>query len=133
MTVPTIASGALRKLLTTLAEAGLPSSEVLAELAVEQDIVDDPDGRVPIERLHAAWEIALARAHGADAAIMAPRYEPSDYGLVGFVAMSSATLGEALGHVVRYIALWTDDPAMILDDEGTVRVVYRRRFVDGPG
>ena len=32
----------------------------------------------------------------ADGAVTAQRYAPSDYGLVGFVAMNSATLGEAL-------------------------------------
>jgi AraC-like DNA-binding protein len=114
-------------------EVGLSSSELLAKLGVDPRVLDDKDARIRITTLHAAWELALALAPIVDGAITAPRYAPGDYGLAGFVAMNSTTLGEAIGHVVRYVGLWTDDPGMTLDDDGTVRIVYRHPFVDGPG
>src|SRR5512144_1871313 len=110
MPVPTISSGALRKMVSAAAEAGLPPAKFLAELGLDPRVVDDPDGRIPIDTLHAAWELVFDRIPAARGPVTADRYTPGDYGLVGFVAMNSATLGEALGHVVRYIGLWTDDP-----------------------
>jgi AraC-like DNA-binding protein len=68
-----------------------------------------------------------------EAVFGAERYSPGDYGLVGFVAMNSATFGEALHHVVRYVGLWTDDPGMDLREDGTLTVAYRWPFADSPG
>jgi hypothetical protein len=46
--------------------------------------------------------------------------------------MNSATLGEGLGHVVRYSGLWTDEPVMSLSDS-TLSLAYRTRFPDRLG
>ena len=75
----------------------------------------------------------LASAPRVDAAVFgAERYAPGDYGLVGFVAMTSATLDEAIEHVVRYIGLWTDEPGFSRDGS-TVRATYRQRVRRQPG
>ena len=133
MAVPTIASGAFRKMLASSAEFGVDRATLIAKLELDQAVVDDPDGRLPVAKLHDAWDILLASAPRVDAAVFgAERYEPGDYGLVGFVAMTSATLDEALGHVIRYIGLWTDEPGFSRDG-ATVRAAYRQRFADRPG
>ncbi len=132
MGVPTIASGALRKLLAALSKHGVRPEEALTPLGLDARAVDDPDGRVPIERLHAAWDLFFERAPAVDV-VHETMYEPGDYGLVGFVAMSSATLEEALGHVVRFLSLWTDDPALDLAPDGTMSVYYRHVFRDSNG
>jgi len=131
---PTIASGAARKLLEALSSAGVEPGALLAEVGLDAAVVADRDARVPIERLHALWDAALRRVPRLDGALFgAESYTPGDYGLVGFVAMNSATLGEAARHVVRYLGLWTDDPAVTLHDDGTLAFTYRTRFADGPG
>lgn len=131
---PTIASGAIRKGLATLAELGVGPADVCAEIDLDLAAAEDPDARFPLTTLYDLWEAVLRRRPLSDgAAIAAQQYAPGDYGLVGFVAMNSATLGEALGHVVRYVGLWTDDPAIVLDDEGTLRLAHRSRVVDRPG
>jgi AraC-like DNA-binding protein len=132
--VPSIGSGAIKKLLTALQENGVDPAPLAAEVGIDPNVVEDPDARVPVEALHALWEAAQRRIPRADAALFgATRYAPGDYGLVGFVCMNSATLGEALGHAVRYLHLWTDDPGMTLDREGTLTVVYRTHFPDRLG
>ncbi|MGE5180625.1 MAG: AraC family transcriptional regulator [Acidobacteriota bacterium] len=133
MAVPTIASGALRKMLGFVADLGIERGELLGELGVDPAQVDDRDARIPIATLHAAWEALLARAPRADgAALAAERYAPGDYGLVGFVVMTSATLDEALAHFVRYSALWTDEPRFTREG-AAIRATYHHRFADGAG
>jgi AraC-like DNA-binding protein len=131
---PTIASGAIRKLLDALESEGVDPAPMLADVGLEAALVADQDGRVPLERLHALWEAAVRAMPRMEAAVVgAERYAPGDYGLVGFVAMNSTTLGEAIRHAVRYLGLWTDDPGIELHDDGTLTVFYRTRFADRLG
>lgn len=131
---PTIASGAVRKLLSMLAEAGLDPAPLVAEVGLEPALVADRDARVPLEKLHALWEATLRVLPRPEGAVLgAESYSPGDYGLVGFVAMNSATLGEALRHVVRFVGLWTDEPGMDLHEDGTLAVAYRVGFADRLG
>lgn len=122
---PTIASGAFKKLLASFAALGVDADALCAEVSIDRSKVEDRDARFPITKLWALWEACLARApRPGSAVLVAQEYQPGDYGLVGFVAMNSATLGEALAHVVRYVGLWTDDPEMRLDERGVLRVAY---------
>ncbi len=131
---PTIASGAIRKGLTTLAELGVDPSTIRDEVRIDLAAADDPDARFALSTLYDLWEAVLRRRpHPGSAVLAARQYAPGDYGLVGFIAMNSATLGEALGHVVRYIGLWTDDPEMVLGENGTLRLTHRSRVTDRPG
>jgi len=134
MATPTISSGAIAKLLSILKEFGVDPAPICAEAAFDPGVCADADARVPLETLHTLWEAALRRVPRDDAALIgARRYQPGDYLLVGFVCMNSATLGEALGHVVRYLGLWTDDPGMRLQQDATLEVVYRTKFADRIG
>lgn len=131
---PTIASGAIRKLTSAIEESGLDPAPLLAQVGIDPAVVADQDGRVPIAKLHALWEAVLAVVPRADGAVLgAERYSPGDYGLVGFVAMNSGTLEEAIRHVVRFLGLWTDEPGIELDEDGTLRVLYRTEFADRVG
>ncbi len=131
--VPTIAVGALRKLLAHCDEHGIDRARLLAAIGVEASSLADIDARVPVATLHAAWDFIVANKGRADGALFAPGYyQPGDYGLVGFVVMTSATFAEALGHFIRFIGLWTDEPRFVLDGT-TVRLEFRHAFADGPG
>jgi AraC-like DNA-binding protein len=133
MAVPTIASAVLRSFFDSAREEGLDPAAIAREAELELALLQDRDARVPVSCLHGAWEALLRRAPRVGAAVLgAQRYSPGDYGLVGFVAMNSATLGEGLGHVVRYSGLWTDEPVMRLDG-ATLRVEYRTAFADRLG
>ncbi len=129
-----ISSGAIRKLLHALEDRGIDPSPLTAEAGIEPSVASDRDARVPVVALHALWDAAHRRSPRWDAALLgATRYAPGDYGLTGFVSMNSATLEEGLRQAARYLALWTDDPSMVLDPDGSLRVIHRARYVDGPG
>jgi AraC-like DNA-binding protein len=133
MAVPTIASPVLRGMLDAVAREGGDPAAIAREAELDMAAVDDRDARIPLPCLHAAWEAVLRRAPRVGAGVAGVQsYSPSDYGLVGFVAMNSATLGEGLEHVVRYSGLWTDEPVMSLAGS-TLSLVYRTRFPDRLG
>lgn len=131
---PTIVAGAIAKLLATLPALGVEARSVCASAGFDVRVAGEVDARVPLSTLHALWEAVAAAAPRADLALLvAERYRPGDYGLVGFVAMTSPSLGEALAQVERYMRLWTDDPGLRLRDDGRLEVVYRTSIVDRPG
>ncbi len=133
-TAPTIASGAIQKLVIAIREMGLDAAPLVAEAGLDLAVAEDRDARVPIEALHRLWNVFVRDAPHAEAAVLnAERYTPGDYGLVGFVAMNSATLGEAVRHMVRFSGLWTDEPVMRLLDDGTLTIAYVAHFEDCPG
>lgn len=130
MGVPTIAIGALKKLMNAAIARGAHAGDLARAAGVPAEILDDPDARAPIASLHAVWDVLLAS--DADIDFEAPAYAPGDYGIVGFVVMNSATLSEGLDHLVRYIGLWTEDPAFQREGS-TVRFAYRAAFADSAG
>jgi len=130
MAVPTIASGALKKLVSGASARGADAGAILRAAGVPPSALEEADSRVPIASLHAAWDRLLDALPRIDVETAA--YAPGDYGIVGFVVMNSATLADALKHLVRYVGLWTDDPAFELDG-ATVRFTYRHAFRDSPG
>ena len=119
---PTISSRALQKLLRVL---GPHADAVRAAAGVDEAVLEDPDGRIAVARLHAAWERALPHfGRGEGPLVVARSYAPSDYGLLGFVSTSSATVGDGLAQFVRFGALWMDDPVPTFEtsnEDGVLR------------
>jgi AraC-like DNA-binding protein len=122
----TISSGAIKKLLDTIPALGVDATAVCVEAGFPPDVAQDPDARVPLATLHLLWEAVLARLPRPDLALqVAAQYAPGDYGLVGFLCLNSATLREALEHIVRYSRLWTDAPGMVLTPDGSLELLPR--------
>ncbi len=133
-TVSTIASGAIRKLFTVARELGIDEAELARGASFDRATMVDPDARIPHDVLYALWEQVLTRVPRSDLPLRgAEHYEPSDYGLVGFAVVNSATLAEAYTHTVRFLSLWTDDPSIRLQGDGTVLATYRLTLDDRPG
>src|SRR5262249_12980795 len=110
---PTISSRTLAKLVETLGVA-----------RIEIETTDDPEARVPLARLHEVWETVTDEA--ASLAV-AKSYAPSDYGLLGYVAMTSATLGQAIDQMVRHSRLWMDEPAIERTSDTVLRLAYKSK------
>ena len=133
MRVPTIASLSLRKMLVACRDLKVDGAALLADAGIDPAIAEDKDGRVAIHKWHAAWELLALRAARQDTVLVGAGFnQPDDYGLVGFVMMTCSTIEEGMGHFVRYIGLWTDEPAFSRD--GTkVCASYGFPFPDSPG
>jgi AraC-like DNA-binding protein len=131
---PTIASGAVAKLIAALPSLGLDPPTVCRAAGFDIGLCRDVDARVPLSTLHALWEVVIAGARRADLALaVASRYVPGDYGLMGFVAMASPSVAEALEQLERFLCLWTDEPGCRVHGEGRIVVRYRTPMVDRPG
>lgn len=117
----TIASGAIRKLLDGLEAIALDPQDVCVAAGTSPSIADDADSRVPLDVLHALWGVVHARRPLPGLGLgWARHYAPGDYGLVGFICVTAATLREGIRQLVRYSRLWTDSPVMLFDDTAIV-------------
>src|SRR5262245_47273905 len=68
----------------------------------------DPVARIPIAQLAEAYEVAARLTRDPWFGLhVGAAIEHRNYGLLGYIALNSATLGDALAHVVRYLPLWT--------------------------
>jgi AraC-like DNA-binding protein len=117
----------LRAVIAALGAAGVDPAAVLAELGVTAEALADDHGRVPFAVLARAWERAPALA-GDDAfgLHLAERAALGAFDVFDYAARASATIGEALGWLVRFQRLLHDDVVILVDPRpDRTRVVQR--------
>ncbi|WP_437672874.1 AraC family transcriptional regulator [Sorangium sp. So ce131] len=79
----------------------------------------DPDARVPLEAFYALVEAAVATLGDPHLGLgFAGRFQPEHLDALGFLAMSSPTLGEALRRMLRYQQLWNEGERYTLEIRG---------------
>jgi len=104
----TIAGRSVFTIVDAAAKRGIDPAPLYAVAGVRADARDDPDLRVPFARMYDAWE-AIMRALRDPAFPIATAYDaaPAGYDVLGFLAATSPTFGDALRRVSRYVRLWT--------------------------
>ena len=113
-----------------LKEQRIPVDPVLKMAGLSRRQVSDPDARIPY-RKHAALLLLSAAATGDDCfgLHLTTTIDPKQAGLLGYVFLNSATLGDALANLVRYFRVLTD--ALEFDLEaGPKEVVMASRVID---
>ncbi len=129
-----VSAHALKKLLSALAPLGVDPNEIARHCGWNRLGVDDPERRVALMHVHDFWEAAVAHSRRREITLLvAQQFAPADYGLLAFVAMSCANVGEGLRQVARYLPLYTDEPAIEISDDGSVRLCYRGAAPTRPG
>ncbi|AUX46762.1 AraC family transcriptional regulator [Sorangium cellulosum] len=79
----------------------------------------DPDARVPLEAFYTLVEAAVAALADPHLGLgFAGRFQPEHLDALGFLAMSSPTLGEALRRMLRYQQLWNEGERYTLEIRG---------------
>lgn len=123
-TVLTVSSRALLAYCDTL---GVDSSAILTELGLERSIIDDPDGRLPRERMTALWQRAYQKSGDPDLALHAAEaLHFGAYRVIDYLAANAATVGIALGQVAAYFPIINSAvrlPISELADEVTIGIV----------
>lgn len=101
--------------------AGLDVERIVRAAGVAPQTMSDPEARVPGETANALWD-GVARASGdPDFGLhAAERMELGPLGLIEYLGRTSATLGEALRQVVRYVGILADPPEVSLSVAGDV-------------
>jgi AraC-like DNA-binding protein len=99
---------------------GYPRERLVAALGASASRVADPDARVPLDAYYALVEAvaAFAREPWFGLTYAASRRPIDGLDAVGFLAMSSRTLGEAITRVIRYQAFLRSGERYALDVEG---------------
>ncbi|MEH6564920.1 MAG: AraC family transcriptional regulator [Halopseudomonas sp.] len=99
----TTSAGWARAIVLALDGEGVDAAELFAELGVDEAVLADPDGRIAQDQMTRLWRRAVEIT--GDPAIglsMAQTLRPGHFSVVGYAMMSSRTLLEGFGRVIRY-------------------------------
>ncbi|GMV20075.1 MAG: HTH-type transcriptional regulator VirS [Acidimicrobiia bacterium] len=126
MRPPTVSTTSSRALLLACRELGLDQDSLLAAACLTVAEVEDPDGRLPVERVGKLWNAAFESSGDDSLGLRIARAVPfGAYRVIDFLAASAPTVGESLKRVARYFPLinsaigWSIDTA---DDRVRMRL-----------
>jgi AraC-like DNA-binding protein len=75
-------------------------------LGIAADIGSDVVGFLPVEAYLAMWERLMRRHRNPALPMLVARVPVETHGLIGFLAVTSETLGESLERAIRFQRLW---------------------------
>ncbi len=113
--------------LTGLREMGVDIDPLAKRVGLDPRSFGDPDARVSYEAL-AGFVIAAVEVTG-DPALglhLSERYRPGAFGVLDYLALSSETLGDALGQLCRYSRLLGDAAETLVEHQGDRVFVWQR-------
>lgn len=120
-----------RQLIAELKERGIAVPKLLSASGLSRHKLDRDDYRVPFKNTAMFFELA-ADAAGDDSLGLhfAQSRDPRDAGLIGYVGLSSATVGDAIKNMARYRRVANAAAAEFdtsrLDNEGVIRWRFER-------
>ncbi len=114
---PTVLAGVVSTLLESAAAAGVDYGALLKNVGLQTKDLEDSDSRVPVRAYDAIWMQLAAQITDPNFgfAVGTARTE-SSLGIVGYLAMSSSRLGEALQRASRLFKL--------INEAGSIKVEY---------
>ncbi|WP_426414604.1 AraC family transcriptional regulator [Aestuariirhabdus sp. LZHN29] len=90
-------------LLDTAVELGLDREQLQQAAGIGTSQLDNPDDRIPFLLQENLWMQIIQQCPDTPVGLfMGLRTEPGSFNVLGYIAMNSATLGEAFGHVQHY-------------------------------
>ncbi len=130
---PSLAVQALAPLVHLLRSKEVPVQAFFAGFGIDGDTLEQPEGRIPLALLDAIWHRAAAVTaddcvglHAADA------LSAGSFGVLSYLGVSSATLGEALARVFNHFRLLSDASEYRIElGNGVVRLTAHQ-YVIGP-
>jgi AraC-like DNA-binding protein len=128
---PATASAAfINHVLDTAEQYGCDADLLLREIGLPRERLVDPILRIPMHQLRALFELA-ARMSGLPhfGLLVGTGVRPGTYGVLGYVQMTSATLGESMSMIRRFGKIVFDSPSsrtFITIEQGQVLLEDRR-------
>ncbi len=104
--------------LDKLGQLGVPREALLREAKVDERQLRDPDGRIPLEAVARLWRVAAS--HVADPAFglkIGAETSVREWGVVGYAAAYSGTLGSGLNRFAHYSRVVSDALVIRIDAE----------------
>ncbi len=76
---------------------------LLAAAGIEQQLLERPENRIPLEQQQVLWQLAIERSNSACFGLHFARcIQPTNFGLLGYMAMNCRTIGECFDAIVKY-------------------------------
>ncbi|WP_437925524.1 AraC family transcriptional regulator [Sorangium sp. So ce291] len=113
---PTVWARTAAQLAGYAAERGADRAALIDAAGLTAAALADPDARVPLAAFYALIEAAVTAAADPHLGLgFAGRLQPEHFDALGFLAMSSPTLGEAFRRMLRYQQLWNEGERYTLE------------------
>ena len=105
MTGPTVLATSCRGVVAALEDLGHPTEDLLAAAGVDRRVLENPDGRLPADRVLDLWSRAFERAEDPALAVrVAERLPPNAYRVLEYMIACAATVGDGFEKVSTYFA-----------------------------
>lgn len=129
-TIPDVGSEAtfsavgIAKLVAFAHDRGMDATAIARAAGISATDVGDPERRVGIAGLYAAWETVMRALRDPAVPVNVARtYRIEDLHVMGFALMSSADAREACARAIRYFALLSDSGRWELEEIGDRAIV----------
>ena len=100
---------AARVMVNGFERMGADSASLIQASGISQNTLCDPDGRVSPAQIAKLWKKALELTEDSCLGLeLALNISPNDYGIIGYIISSSATIRDALNRLDRYHSLLSD-------------------------
>ncbi|MEH6386559.1 AraC family transcriptional regulator [Pseudomonas profundi] len=111
----TTSSSWAHAIVDALALGGVDGRSLFAELGLDSALLDDPDARIAQDQMTRLWQLAVSRSGNPAIGLnMAKVVRPAHFNVVGYALMSSRTLAEGFGRLVRYQRILGEAAALAL-------------------
>ncbi len=119
-TAPTVLARSVRKIADSVASHD-KARHLLRAVGLDHEAIDDPLLRIPSADMMLMFELAARMTKDAAFGLhVGERFDQRSYGIVGHSVITSATLGEGLRSLVRYLPIWTNVGEFKLEVENSV-------------
>ncbi|HLR06433.1 MAG TPA: AraC family transcriptional regulator [Pyrinomonadaceae bacterium] len=125
--VCTVQARSVEKIINFAATYGVRAESLYKAVNLDPSRISNPDQQIPFVQLVSLYEQAAALT-GDDAfgLHLGENIDPKVFDVLGYAAMNSPTLGEAIDRVARYHSIWTDGAAIDLETTKTTsKITYR--------
>ncbi len=121
---PTVLASMLRLFVEALGELGVDADAILRACEIDPRCLFDPEARVSESRFDRVWAMAAQRTGDRAIGLHAgERVQPHAVNVLGYLLLSSATLGEGLARIARYQGVISGAPWFALRDDGEFAVL----------
>lgn len=127
----TIAATVVADMLQYLERHGIPQAETIRACGITGPFPASSDSRVPGSQVERLWAFAIERTGDTLVGLhMTENYSPGTLDILGYVVLSSRTVGEVLDRVSRYAPLLNDGMRIDVEREGKM-AFCRCTFIEG--
>lgn len=130
----TISGAALQQYLVSARATGVDIHAALAAAGIDEKLANNPEARIPGTQFeHLLEQLATASGDPLFGLNTSQFVQPGSYSIMGYIAMSATTIGEAVSRMMLYEKLVGDMGTSQIEPDGSlIRVVWNCRHSHQP-